>query len=151
MPSSKAKGLPSKKELADVQQSVLKAVLLGEPLPGGGSAQLADLAFILGHRKINLLDENLAGPMSIKGLPKPLRVVSLEEIRREADTQDNVAYLRFLPPRAAEDGGIWVTLEGRLATSDKRQTPMGLSSIQVKLRKTGTGWEATGETRALAG
>jgi len=139
------------RELARLQGLLLKAVLLNEPLPGGaGQPRMADLSFILRHPHIYLSEENLAGKISVGGLPKPLRVVSPEEVRELAREEGDVAYLRFQPPKEEGDGEVWLTLEGRLATRDEAQSALGLSSVQVKFRKADGGWESTGETRALA-
>jgi hypothetical protein len=149
MPAQESEGLPPRVELSRLQHGLLKAALLGEQLPGGGSARLADQAFILRHPQIYLSDENLAGAISLEGLPKPLRIVSGKDVRHEADVQGDVAYLRFLPPHETADG-IWLTLEARLYSGDPSQHSMGLSSVQVKLRKVDGGWELTGESRGLA-
>lgn len=147
----KQESTPSDRELARLQELLLKAVLLDEPPPGGaGLPRLADLSFILRHTHVFLSEENLAGKISIEGLPKPLRVVSPEELRGLAREGGDVAYLRFQPPAGEGDGEVWLTLEGRLATRDEAQGSLGLSSVQVKFRKGGDGWQSTGETRALA-
>ena len=150
MPSGSAR-VPPKRELARIQQMVLRAALLGEPMPDGGSVRLSDQAFILRHPEIYLLDENLAGTISIEGLPKPVRVLSRQDIRREVKAQGDVAYLTFRPPQPADDGGVWLTLEGKLETSDSNRQSMGLSSVQVELREVNGRWSATGGTRELAG
>lgn len=149
MPSSTS--LPPRKDLGRLQQMLLKAALFEEPLPGGGSARLADLGFILRHEQIHLLDEHLAGPVSLEGSVKPIVVVSLADVRREAAAHGELAYLRFLPPEADDEGEVWLTLEGQLAIGDTRQHPMGLSRLQVKLREVDGHWSLTGDTRALAG
>ena len=150
MSKRKSKSLPAGKTLARLQEMLLKAALLNEPLPGSSRPlHLPDLQFILRHPHIYLSDENLAGKISVEGLPKPLRIMSQEDLQKAARTEADVAYLHFQPPDAVEDT-VRLTLEGKLITQDPNQHPMGLSSIQVKFRKVGNRWDAEGDAAALA-
>jgi hypothetical protein len=143
--------VPSRKDLGRLQQALLEAVLNGEPLPGGGPAQLADLGFVLRHARIHLLDEGLVGRVALEGARKPVAVVSVADLRREARAHGDIGYLHFLPPEADDAGEVWLTLEGRLVTADTGREPASLSRLQVKLRRLDGRWELTSETRALAG
>jgi hypothetical protein len=152
MPKRNSESSPPRKTVAHLQEVLLKAALLNQPLPGGGRpVRLSDLSFILRHQFIYVSDVNLAGEISDEGLPKPLRTVSKEEVQKLARDEGDLAYLQFRPAEELEDGVIRLTLEGRLATQDPGQHPMGLSSIQVKFRKVGDLWESTDEPTALAG
>lgn len=145
------KAPPSGKTIADLQETLLKAALLNQPLPGSERPlRLSDLAFILRHPHIYLSDENLAGKISVEGLPQPLRVMTRENLEEEARQSGDVAYLHFQPAEETEDGAIRLTLEGKLALQDTSQHPLGLSSIQVKFRKVGARWESTDEPVAMA-
>lgn len=152
MSKRNSKSSPSRKTVAHLQDVLLKAALLNQTLPGSSRPlRLSDLSFILRHPHIYLSDANLAGKISDEGLPKPLRVVSQEELQKLARDEGDVAYLQFRAPEQLDDGAIRLTLEGKLVTQDPGQHPMGLSSIQVKFRKAGDLWESTDEPIALAG
>jgi hypothetical protein len=134
---------PSAKTIAQLQAKLLKAALLRQPLPGSSQpVQLSDLQFIFRHPKIYLLDENLAGKISVEGLPKPLEVIKKEGLQKLAEKEGDVAYLRFQPPEVGDDT-VRLTLEGKLATKDASQNPMGLSSVQVRFRKDDKEWLST--------
>ena len=149
MSESNSEDLPRRQVIASLQEMLLRAALLGEALPGGrGPTRLADLHFILRHPHVCLSEDNLAGKPSAEGLPKPLRVMSRDELKKEAAAQGDLAYLQFRPAEPVE-GGVRLTLEGKLATGDGRQTA-GLSSVQVKFRKVGDGWETFGDPVAMA-
>ena len=150
MAKRKSKSTQSDKTIAHLQEMLLKAALLNQPLPGGSrQIHLSDLSFILRHPYIYLSDENLAGKISVEGLQKPLRVMTREELREAATAEGDVAYLHFQPPEEM-DGALRLTLEGKLATQDQSQHPLGLSSIQVKFRKVDDNWESVDEPIALA-
>jgi hypothetical protein len=150
MSKRKSKSMPPGKTIARLQEMLLKAALLNQPLPGSSRPpHLPDLAFILRHPHIYLSDENLAGKISVEGLQKPLSIMSQEDLKKEVRAQGDVAYLHFRPPEEV-DGAIRLTLEGKLIMQDPNQHPMGLSSIQVKFRKVGEQWESTDEHAALA-
>ena len=147
MAESESESLPKDSVIASLQKTLLKAALLGETLPGGSRPlRLSDLDFILRHEHIYLSDENLAGDISVEGLPKPLRVMSREELQKQAEAEGDLAYLHFRPAEAV-GGGVRLTLEGKLAASAQ---PLGLSSVQVKFRDAGGHWESFDDPVAMA-
>lgn len=150
MPTRTSDSLPPRKTIAHLQGILLRAAILNQPLAGGSRpVRLSDLTFILRHPHIYLSDENLAGKISDDGLPKPLRVMSQEDLQKKASAEGDVAYLHFQPPDEA-DGAIRLTLEGKLYTQDPNQQPLGLSSVQAKFRKVDGRWESTDGPVALA-
>jgi len=126
--------------LRHLQPLLLRAILLGEPLPGSGqSLSVPDLRFVLRQPAILLSSENLAGSVSLEGLPKPLHVLSAEELTEESRKQGEVAYLRFQPAKQKADT-VQLTIEARLATADTERTPLGLGGTQVVFQRVGDEW-----------
>ena len=141
---------PTDDTLRQLQAALLKAVLRGEPLPGGDQpVTLPDLAFVLRQPAVFLSDENLAGPISVEGAPRPVRVLSPEELAEEARGQGDVAYLRF---GSAEREGdeVRLTLEARIASGDPQRRALGLSGLQVRFRREGDRWEVAADPASFA-
>ena len=127
--------------LRHLQELILKAVLTGQPLPHSARPlNFPDISYIMGHSSIYLSNENLFGTTSIEGLPKPLRILSPEELSQEAREQGDLAYLLFRPPEK-EDNSVRLTLEGRIAPRDPQQRMLGLSGVQVRFREDGGEWK----------
>jgi hypothetical protein len=134
--------MPADKALSHLQETLLKAVLLGEPLPGWKQPiRFPDLSFMLGHPAIFLLDTNLPGPIRIEGYSKPIRILSEKEILQESHQRGDIAYFQFQPPEGTDDP-IRLTLEARIASRDPGQRVLGLSNIQVTFSKSPEGWKA---------
>ena len=132
--------LPDDETLRHLQTLLLRAILLGEPLPGSGqSLSVPDLRFVLRQPAILLSSENFAGSVSIEGLPKPLHVLSPEELIEESRQQGEVAYLRFQPAQQNADT-VQLTIEARLATADTERAPLGLGGTQVVFQRVGEEW-----------
>ena len=135
----------STKELGKLQETVLKAVLLGEKLPGSEqTARLPDKAFILRHPNVYVSDENLAGQFSLEGLSKPIRIVSTKTLQREAQDKTEIAYLKFSAPEVKGDA-VALTLEGKIVSADPSRVPLGLSSIHFTFKKVGDKWESVAQ------
>ena len=136
--------------LQGLQKTLLAAVLGRRPLPGMGRALvLPDLDFVLREESVVLADENLAGVLSPEGLPKPLRILSPEDIREEAASRGDVVYLRFQPVER-DDDLVRLTLEARIAVGDRERAALGLSGVQVRFRPVGDEWEAVGDPAFFA-
>ena len=132
--------MASNEVLLKLQQSMVKAVLLGQPLPGHDTpVRLADLEFVMRHQFIYLIDNNLASGFDLQGLPKPLKIVSLETLRREQQGED-VTYLQFHVNESSESV-VDLRLEARIAASDPQRGELGLSSVQLKFSKQGDEWQ----------
>jgi hypothetical protein len=134
--------MTSNEVLLNLQQSMVKAVLLGQPLPGHDQPiRLADLEFVTRQPFIYLVDTNLASGFDLQGLPKPLKIASPETLRQEAQQGAEIAYLQFHVNEASESV-IDLRLETRIASSDSQRGELGLSSVQVKFSKQGDEWKA---------
>lgn len=150
MPEVQSQSLPSDEVLRQLQETLLKAILLKERLPGGNQPiMFPDLSFILGQPTIVLVDENLAGPVTIEQPPKPIRIMSREDLLLEARTKGDIAYLLFRPPQG-EDKSVKLTLEAKIAPCDPTQLTLGLSGVQVKFQKVTGQWEAIEEPAFFA-
>jgi hypothetical protein len=131
----------SSDDLLELQRTVLKAVLLRQPLPGNSEpVRFPDLSFVLRHPVIFLVDENLAGPISIEAAPEPISVVSMEQLLQEVPKYGDVAYLRFQPAGLNGDT-VSLTLEAKIATSEQNKKMLGLSSIHVTFSRVGNAWK----------
>jgi len=132
----------SDRDVRELQETLLKSVLTGEPLPGSvGSVNLPDLSFITRQPQVLLSDANISGPLKVPGLNKPLRTVSVDALRERSRTEGDLAYLQFEPPEI-DDDSVRLTLAGQVASADPRRAPLGLSAVRVRFRKTGDQWEA---------
>jgi hypothetical protein len=140
-----AKAKPSRKEILDLQEIVLRAVLEGVPLPGSNLAiRFPDLAFLQRQDAIYVAGEEMAGRMISGSAPKAVRIVPVEALRAKAKESPGIAYLQFGRARI-EDDNVELTLEGRMAAADPRQPALGLSSVHVRFHKVGGRWEVSGE------
>jgi ribosomal protein L21E len=136
--------LLSDEALANLQRSLLGAVLHGRPLPGASRAPaFADRAFLQGRPTIALLDENLAPELSIDD-PRPLRRLSREELLEEARREGDVPYLRFSAPERVGDA-VRLTLEASIVPADPEKQVLGLSGLQAAFRETDGEWRVEGE------
>jgi len=145
MPEVQLQSLPSDEVLRHLQETLLKAVLLSQRLPGGNQPiMFPDLSFILRQPNVVLVDENLVGPVSIEESPTRVRLLSRETLQQEARTQGDITYLRFQPP-VGEGNAVRLTLEAKIAARDPDQRILGLSGIQVKFEEVAGQWEAVDE------
>ena len=135
----------SKKVLLQLQETLLKAVLLSKPLPGHTQPiRFPDLSFVMRQSIIFLVDANLSGPILIEETPRPIRILSIETLLQESQEHGNITYLQFQPPEVIDDK-VRLTLEARIATSDPNQQKLGLSNIHVKFLKIGDEWKVVDE------
>jgi hypothetical protein len=140
----------SDEALGHLQETLLRAVLSRELLPGGRQAvELPDLSFVLRQPVVLLSNENLARSASLEGLPIPVHVLSQEEMVEEARQHGDIAYLHFQPAQQ-EDDAVGVTLETKIIPQDAGQHALGLSGVQVWFRQVNARWEAIDEPRFFA-
>lgn len=145
MSKVQSKSSPSDEVIRDLQEMLLKAVLLVQRLPGCNQPIIfPDLSFILNQPTIVLINENLAGTVSIEESPKPVCILSQEALLQEASTQGDINYLRFQTP-IVEDNAVRLTLEAKIAPRDPEQRTLGLGGIQVKFQEVEGQWEAADE------
>lgn len=133
--------MPATSELVFLQELLLRAVLLGQVLPGLDSpVNLPDLDFIVREPAIFVAEENLAGRLSAEGLGKPLRILAEAELKNRAQQRGDTAYLRFAEP-VVEDGRVRVTMAAHIAPQDPERQVLGLSSVGVLFGQSEDGWE----------
>lgn len=133
--------MPSTKVLQQLQEALLGAVLFGRRLPGGAEpVRFPDLSFVLRHPTTFVLDANLSGPISVRDSGRPIRIVSREDLLREAQASGSICYLQFQPPEMTA-GAIGLTLEARITEGNQGERVMGLSSIHVKFVGVGDQWD----------
>ena len=138
-------GQVSDTEIADLQEILLKAILLSQPLPGSEKPiRLPDLGFFLNQPSIKLMNENMAESISKMGFPKSLELISRSAAIKDAHAHGDIAYLYFHPAEV-RDNEVELTLAGRIIPQDPRNGELGLSSIRVKFRKTNGQWLAVEE------
>lgn len=119
----------------------MNAVLGGLPLPGSNKpVSLPDLSFVFSQSSVVLADSNLAGPLSITASPKPVQVLSLDQILENARSERDVTYLEIQPAEISNDT-VGLTLKAQIIPHDPAQRTLGLSSIRVKFRKVGDEWQ----------
>lgn len=134
--------MASNEVLLKLQESMVKAVLLGQPLPGHDQPiRIPDLEFLTRQEFIYLADSSLASGFDLQGLPKPLKIMPAETLRQEAQQRGDIAYLQF-HVNEATDTAVNLRLETRIASSDPQRGELGLSSVQVKFSKQGDEWKA---------
>jgi hypothetical protein len=131
--------------LGQLQETLLRAVLLRDFLPGGRQpVEMPDLSFVLRQPTVLLSNENLARSLSLEELPVPIRIISPEGIVEEARASGDIAYLRFHP--AQEEGEVVrLILEARIVPQDPGLHAVGLSGIQANFRQVEGGWETVDE------
>jgi hypothetical protein len=127
--------------LRELQGLLIGAVLRGEILPGGDQPlSFPDLPFVLREPEVFVLDQNLAGPLTVRDAPKPVRVVSIGALREEARPRGEVAYLRF-GEAETEDDLVRMTLEALVATEDPDRRPMGLAGMSARFERVNGSWK----------
>lgn len=132
-------------DIGHMQEKIIRAVLLSQPLLGGSQPiRFPDLSFVLKLPSIFLSDRNLMYQISLQEFPKPLRVFSPEAIQKEAEKAGDIAYLQFQPPKC-EGNTILLTLEAKIAPKNSGQQILGLSGVQVRFQKVGDHWEVIEE------
>jgi hypothetical protein len=129
---------------------MLEAILTGSSLPGRRRPlNLSDLPLLLDREEIILSTENLGGPVSVVGTPKPIYLLPQEAILERARAEGDLPYLQFQPATRVEDG-VLLTLQILIATRVPGSPSLGLSGVQVTFRQNDGRWEADEETAEFA-
>jgi hypothetical protein len=137
--------MPSAEDVARLQGLFLRATLLGIPLPGSSQPiRFPDLSFVTEQPSIFLIDQNLAGPIEFSGGPKPLRILSVDAMRKEGEQRGEVAYLQFAPPQINDDE-VGLTLAARISARTPAVGDLGLSAIHARFRNVGGHWQLAQE------
>jgi hypothetical protein len=150
MPEFESQETLSDDVIRRLQESLMRAVLLGQCLPGSDQpVKFPDITFISRQTSVVVADENLAGPISIGELSIPIRVLSREALMQEARVQGDVFFFQFRPPEI-EDNEIQLALELRIAAKDPSHRPLGLSGIIARFRNLAGKWEIVDEPTFFA-
>ena len=133
----------SQEDLRTMQETLLRAVLLGEPLPGTSvGLAMPDLQFVTGGDSVRLLNENLHGPLSVPESPKPLQMVNRSDLSRGPEAASQGAYFRFAQS-VVNENTVRITLEARMPPNASG-TELGLSNVQIEFVRSGDRWIAGG-------
>ena len=145
MPKYQLQSIMPDEVLGQLQELLLKAVLLGQQLPGTDQPiRFPDLPFILRQSPVLLIDENVANSISIKEVSTPVRILSQETLLQEARTRGDITYLHFQPLRV-EDDIVQLTIEAKICPRNPGQPILGLSGVQVMFQKVSGEWQVVGE------
>jgi hypothetical protein len=127
--------------LAEAQRLLLEAVLTERPLPGTDApVRLPDLRMITRHPPVILAAEHLADPAVAERLPVAVELRPEAELGAGGD-RPHLAYLAFGPP-VEEGDTLLLALHGKVVPPAAGQHPLGLSGIQVRLRRVAGRWQA---------
>ncbi len=133
--------LISDKELTQLKEEVLKAIVNEQPLPGSmNSLTFPDLHFVLSQSNIYLIDNNIKNTIYIEKLNKPVQVVSEETLKQEADKVGKVIYLQFQTAELESDI-LMLSLEAKVLSPILDYRKMNLSNMQMKFKKEGGDWK----------
>jgi hypothetical protein len=134
--------------IKQLQETLLTAVLMHKPLPGSDQPlNFPDFSFIERQPVIYVVNENLAGPISIEGLPKPLHILSRDDLQQEARKHGDLTYFYF-HPLAKENSAVRLTLEAKLIPQNPEHYALGLGGIQVTFHEVDGRWEALGDDQS---
>ena len=147
--SKKKRGQPKTKkesgpkaEIGKLQGMLLTALFSGQPLPGANTPMnFPDLPTVVSQPNVILADENLDQKVQVKGSPKPVKILSLAEIRAQARAGQDLIYLHFQPANVGDDS-VGLTLAAKIMPANPDQRTLGLSTVQIKFRKVGAEWLA---------
>lgn len=143
--SSHSQSIISDEVLGQLQELLLKTVLLEQKLPGFDElVRFPDLSFLLQASPVILVDENLANSISFLEISIPVCILSQETLLEEVARRGNVPYLHFQPAEV-EGSKVRLTLESRIRSDDPNQYVLGLSVIQVTFQKISDIWQVVDE------
>ena len=121
---------------------LLTALLSGQPLPGSDTPMnFPDLPTVVSQPNVIIADENLDQKVEVKASPKPVKILSIDEIREQARTGQNLIYLHFQAPEVGENS-VGLTLSAKIMPANPDQHTLGLSTVQIKFKKVGSEWLA---------
>ena len=127
------------RDVAELQDLVLTSALTGDPLPGGATVTLPELAQVSAMDHIYLLDENLSASVAARHSSQPFQVIDRSCLAHTAGTAGDVMYLSFAPVEVRGDQAVV-----RLDVNAERSTgPVALGGVVVRFHRTGDGWLAS--------
>lgn len=137
-------------EFRKLQELVLRSIFSGSPLPGAQQpTRFPDLAFLERQPYIAVLDDQLALPFPVEDMPKPVKVLSYDDILREAGSGVSIAFVSFHPPKW-ENERVALNMEVRLASNMRNGEILGLGGIQVQFNKVSGKWVVAEEASYFA-
>ncbi|PSB24694.1 hypothetical protein C7B82_26060 [Stenomitos frigidus ULC18] len=133
-----------------LQELLLRSIFSGSPLPGAQQpTRFPDLAFLERQPYIAVLDDQLALPFPVEDMPKPVKVLSYDDILREAGSGVSIAFVSFHPPKW-ENECVALNMEVRLASDMRNGETLGLGGIQVQFHKVSGKWVVAEEASYFA-
>ncbi len=136
--------------LRKLQNLLLRSIFSGSPLPGTKEpTKFPDLAFLERQPYIVVLDEQLALPFSGEDMPKPVKILSYDDIFLAASSGIAVAFVIFHPPKW-QDECVWLNMEVRLASNIRSREILGLGGIKVQFHQVSSTWVVAEEASYFA-
>lgn len=140
----------SDKELSQLKEEVLKAIVNNQPLPGSiNPLTFPDLNFVLNQPDVYLKDTDVKNTVHIKNLNKSVQVVSEEILKQVADKIGKVIYLQFQTTELEKDN-FMLSLEAKVLSSALNYRKMNLSNMQMKFQKVGNDWKIIDQPTSLS-
>ncbi len=137
-------------EFRKLQALVLRSIFSGSPLPGAQQpTRFPDIAFLERQPYIAVLDDQSALPFPVEDIPKPVKVLSYDDILREAGSGASIAFVSFHPLKW-ENECVGLNMEVRLASNMRNGEILGLGGIQVQFHKVSGKWVVAEEASYFA-
>lgn len=150
MPQQQSGKMPTKDSVGYLQAEMIRALLMQGTLPGGvHQLQFPDLGLLLREETILVANDNLVTPLSIGDLPRPVRIVTANELAEWVRQAGDLPYLRFLAP-TGDENSVTITLEIKIASSDMSKGSLGLGAITAQFAKTNGEWGSAQEPIIVA-
>lgn len=147
---SKHTTIISDKELSQLKEKVIKAIVNNQPVPGSSNPlSFPDLNFVLSQPDIFLNDINVKSAVPIEKLNKSIQIVSEERLKQIADKFGKVIYLQFQTTEL-EKGDLVLSLEAKVISSPPDYRKMNLTSMQMKFQKVGNDWKMIDQPTSLS-
>ena len=131
--------------ISNLQELLLRAILVGGTLPGHPEPiDFPDLHLLMRKPEIYLAQENLADEVALDELGKPLLIMSMPDLENLARQRGNTPYLAFLPPVESENE-VQLTLVARIAPQAASTEPLGLGGVQITFSDSQGAWAVSKE------
>jgi hypothetical protein len=136
-------------ELALLKESVLRAVLNNQALPGSDRPlHFPDLPFVLSQREIYLVDDDIRTDIHIESLGKPVQLISEATLADRQGASGKVVYFQFHTSEVSEKS-LKLRLDAKVQSAGYSRT-LSLTSMELKLEKDGDKWQMTNEPTSLS-
>jgi hypothetical protein len=128
--------------IAHLQEMMLKAVALGQRLPGLEKPIVMPVHCQLrSGRSHALLTDNLSPSLNLHTLPGMLRPVSTAEYQSTSSDIPDSWYLAFQPPQSSP-GRIRLVISALRGKPGRKPPPVEIGNLQAEFHFTGSRWEA---------